>query len=958
MAYAGDDILTKFGTGRTLAEWNALQVSADPVAQATYMDGLKAAANAAYADATWMSTRGNLDFNRIDAWMGGLAEREVVGGMLGATFDAVFSMQMLKLQNGDFFYYLGRVPTQEFFIENMEGIQLSDIVMRATGATNLYGDIFSVADKYVLMDDVQQQGQSVADLNALQASTTTEQVFDTAGNVVTAAIGRAGYVGTAFYGNGGNYVDARGVLNPNGVGNASEMIAGTALADTVFGLGGNDTVRAGDGNDTIDGGSGVDFLYGGNGDDTLIGASEDDFLYGEAGNDTMRGELGIDTMFGADGNDTMYGGADGDVMVGGKGDDVMYGGDGIVDADGVLDVEPLVGVGPIDDSLSGGEGNDTPYGGGGWDTLSGNSGHDILIPGTGGADQLGRESMDGGHGDDIYILENAEDFPNMDILDGGLTQLELVNKGAGFRQGNGLGIDELRITDTVASDIVLAGTNVLGVASLFSGVERVVIGTGIGTVADRSGLAAINIDASLANPGLNVGLELQGNAGDNILVGTAFDDILDGGLGLDTMEGGLGNDTYILSEATDLVIEATGGGSDTVVVAGNFNVALAADLENLTLQGTNNGQTGTGNALDNVIIGSAADNTLLGLEGNDTIDGGDGNDRITGGAGIDRMTGGAGVDTFVFASKAEIGNDAAFLETITDFRTAGSGNDILDLTRIDANETRGGRQGFDYANITSQAFVVGTAGKLRYENGVLYGETTGDGIADFQIALANGSVGPQVALPTAPAALASDMFVADPTVSVARAVALPAAGLNEGNAGTTNHSFTVTLSTALLEDTTVAWAVSGTGTTPATGADFVGGVLPSGTLTILAGQTTATITVPVQGDTANEASEIFQVEPTGTTGLAILGTAIASSRILNDDFVTLNGTNNPETLNGSVNADRINGLNGNDIINGNAGGDVITGGQGNDTINAGDGDDTMIWTAANQQRGVTITDGT
>jgi Ca2+-binding RTX toxin-like protein len=135
----------------------------------------------------------------------------------------------------------------------------------------------------------------------------------------------------------------------------------------------------------------------------------------------------------------MYGGVDADVMVGGKGDDVMYGGDGIVDANGVLDVEPLVGVGLLDDSLSGGEGNDTLYGGGGWDALSGNSGHDILIPGTGGADQLGRESMDGGHGDDIYILEDAADFPNMDILDGGLTQLELVTRGPASGRATDLG---------------------------------------------------------------------------------------------------------------------------------------------------------------------------------------------------------------------------------------------------------------------------------------------------------------------------------------------------------------------------------------------------------------------------------------------------------------------------------------------------------------------------------------
>ena len=54
--------------------------------------------------------------NRIDTWIGGLAEQEVAGGMLGSTFDAVFAIQMMNLQNGDHFYYLDRVPNTQFFV--------------------------------------------------------------------------------------------------------------------------------------------------------------------------------------------------------------------------------------------------------------------------------------------------------------------------------------------------------------------------------------------------------------------------------------------------------------------------------------------------------------------------------------------------------------------------------------------------------------------------------------------------------------------------------------------------------------------------------------------------------------------------------------------------------------------------------------------------------------------------
>ena len=125
--------------------------------------------------------------------------------------------------------------------------------------------------------------------------------------------------------------------------------------------------------------------------------------------------------------------------------------------------------------------------------------------------------------------------------------------------------------------------------------------------------------------------------------------------------------------------------------------------------------------------------------------------------------------------------------------------------------------------------------------------------------------------------------MANPIVSIARAGITPAGGLNEGDAGTVNHTFTVSLSRPVLVDTTVAWAVSGT----ATGADFAGGVLPTGTVTILAGQTTGTIMVPVSGDTVDEVNETFQVTLSNPAGGAVLGTSVATSTIVNDDKINV-----------------------------------------------------------------------
>ena len=751
MAYAADAILTKWGSQVTLpntitrptdlAGWYALRESANSADRDAYMNALKEATNLAFADATFMGSgpSGNKDFNRIDAWIGGLAEKEVIGGMLGSTFDTVFAMTMLNLQNGDLFYYLGRVPTTEFFNESIDGSLLSDLVSRSTGAKYLYGDIFSTADKTVMMDDVavSAPGARFNSFNALQGATTVVDGFDALGNPIKVSVGRAGYVGNVFYGNPGDYLDARGEKSPNGIGNASETIVGTSGNDEIHGLGGNDTIWGEGGNDTIFGEAGVDFLHGGDGNDTINGGADNDFIYGEAGDDTLLGDIGIDTMFGGDGNDTMYGGAEGDLMVGGTGNDVMYGGDGVVTGGvidqvliggvltnifirGLIDPETVVAVALIDDVIHGGQGDDTLYGGGGWDNLIGESGHDVLSPGTGGAAQGGREVMNGGEGDDIYIIESDIDFAFMDINDTGLTQAQRGTNIDTYRQGRGIGVDEVRFTQNVAGTIIIGQTNNLGVASIFTGIERVVLDDGTA----GGGTAAIDIDALLAVPGVNVGLEIVGNAGVNNIIGTIFDDKIDGGAGADIMDGGNGNDTYFVDNAGDVITEVAGGGggTDTVIVTTNANFTLADNLENLTLQGTNNGQTGTGNNLANVIIGSAARNTINGLGGadtlyggaeNDTMNGGDGDDTMYGElnlaptdpnfaiTGNDTMNGGNGNDTMF----GENGNDTMNGDAGDDTMNGGAGNDTMsggtgnDTMNGDAgNDTLNGGDGADTLN--------------------------------------------------------------------------------------------------------------------------------------------------------------------------------------------------------------------------------------------------------------------
>lgn len=94
----------------------------------------------------------------------------------------------------------------------------------------------------------------------------------------------------------------------------------------------------------------------------------------------------------------------------------------------------------------------------------------------------------------------------------------------------------------------------------------------------------------------------------------------------------------------------------------------------------------------------------------------------------------------------------------------------------------------------------------------------------------------------------------------------------EGNVGTANATFTVRLSVAYDVPVTVGYAT--TGGTATAGGDYQAA---SGTLTIPAGQTSGTITVPVTGDRVVEPNETFFVNLSSPTyGVIADGTGIGT----------------------------------------------------------------------------------
>ncbi|MBL9122456.1 MAG: hypothetical protein JNG90_02410 [Planctomycetaceae bacterium] len=120
----------------------------------------------------------------------------------------------------------------------------------------------------------------------------------------------------------------------------------------------------------------------------------------------------------------------------------------------------------------------------------------------------------------------------------------------------------------------------------------------------------------------------------------------------------------------------------------------------------------------------------------------------------------------------------------------------------------------------------------------------------------------------------------DPTPTVT--IASPAA-IVEGDSGTKTLSFTVTLSAASSFPVTVKYAtVDGTAT--AEDGDYT--PVTDGTVTIPAGQTTATIAIQILGDTDIEGNETFTVELSEPEN-ATLGETDTATGTINDDDVLI-----------------------------------------------------------------------
>jgi len=80
--------------------------------------------------------------DRVDVWVGGLAEAHVNGGVVGQTFWVVLHEQMDRLQEADRFYYADRLEAFDFYEQFIDGQEFSDIILRNTGLEGLAESVF------------------------------------------------------------------------------------------------------------------------------------------------------------------------------------------------------------------------------------------------------------------------------------------------------------------------------------------------------------------------------------------------------------------------------------------------------------------------------------------------------------------------------------------------------------------------------------------------------------------------------------------------------------------------------------------------------------------------------------------------------------------------------------------------------------------------------------------------
>lgn len=128
------------GRDHGLPSYNDIRTSLSLGAKATFLD----VTGGDVSLANKISSAYSSDVNKIDLWVGGLAEPHVNGGMVGETFSKLLSDQFERLRDGDRFFYLepSKLAQLNVFAPNLQNTHLSDIILRNTDIDSIQQNVF------------------------------------------------------------------------------------------------------------------------------------------------------------------------------------------------------------------------------------------------------------------------------------------------------------------------------------------------------------------------------------------------------------------------------------------------------------------------------------------------------------------------------------------------------------------------------------------------------------------------------------------------------------------------------------------------------------------------------------------------------------------------------------------------------------------------------------------------
>lgn len=161
------------------------------------------------------------------------------------------------------------------------------------------------------------------------------------------------------------------------------------------------------------------------------------------------------------------------------------------------------------------------------------------------------------------------------------------------------------------------------------------------------------------------------------------------------------------------------------------------------------------------------------------------------------------------------------------------------------------------------------------------GDTSSESDETFQVNLTAPSPGTSITTGSANGTIRNDdVLIPDTLVTISS----PGAYHQEGSSGAaTAFVFNLVRSGDVSGTSSATWSVEGNGASPAEGSDFLGGQLPSGTISFAPGETSKAITVFVTGDTLLEKDEGITLKLTSLTAGTGINAANANGIIYNDD---------------------------------------------------------------------------